>query len=285
MTQLMYAKNNLYESYDGFRFSEVFSSNIPDVTQRTTLENLNYAINLCETWGTSLDVGGGDGRFLRALSTRFKQNILVEISEKPEHKTILAQHKNISIHHQLIEDYQGKTKIDFILLADVYEHIPAIEPFAQKISSLQDIGGVVYIMTPNPIVCGPADESGLHHTRHPYGHIKHYPTNEICDLMKRNGYELIFLRFEEGPYRQRAKGIIFALSRRDKAWKNNILYSLIRPFVLLLSRMLCAFLDSRTHRAEKKDADHRFSGITQDLAFKKVRTYCNHLPSDTVHTV
>jgi len=86
----MYAKNNLYESYDGFRFSEVFSSNIPDVTQRTTLENLNYAINLCETWGTSLDVGGGDGRFLRALSTRFKQNILVEISEKPEHKTILA---------------------------------------------------------------------------------------------------------------------------------------------------------------------------------------------------
>jgi 2-polyprenyl-3-methyl-5-hydroxy-6-metoxy-1,4-benzoquinol methylase len=268
----MYPKNNLHEHYYQRLNDDRFSSAIPDVTSKSTLLNMNYAINICEEWETCMDIGGGNGRYTSALAALFKKATLVEVDNLPEHRDLERNYTNINVVHDFIENHKTTSLIDFILLADVYEHIPDIEPFVEKISSMQNVGGVVYIMTPNPIVCGPADESGLHHTKHPHGHIKHYPTNEICDLMKNNGYELVFLRFEEGNYRQKAKRIIFTLSRRDKAWQKNIFYSLVRPLVLLLSSPLCTLLDNQTHKAEEKYADDHFSGITQDLAFKKVRS-------------
>jgi predicted SAM-dependent methyltransferase len=217
-----------------------------------------------------MDIGGGSGHYLTALASKFKHAILVEVSGFPEHQIISSRYKNIEINHSFIEDYQTDRKVDFILLADIFEHIPDIKSFTKKVSNLQKIGGVVYIMTPNPVTCGPASESGLHHTIHRNGHVRQYPSHEIIELMEGNGYKLMFKVYEEGPFRKKAKRIIYALARRDACYKEKFIYQIIRPLIILGSWPLLYILEKITYAKEKKNIHNEFGTITQDLAFKKI---------------
>lgn len=233
---------------------------------------MNYAINLCEQWGHAMDIGGDSGHYAAGLATKFKAVTLVEVSELPEHRTLATHVTNITIFRSLIEKYTSEKKADFILLADVFEHIPDIKTFIDQLATLQPIGGVVYIMTPNPLYCGPAPESGTYHTRHPYGHIKHYTVSEINELMGAAGYRLEFLRYEEAPLRQVLKRIVFGLARRDTTWNNYFAYRMVRP---LLAPVLHTFLwciSVLADRSEKKHQNNPLNTITHSLAFKKTRT-------------
>ena len=58
-----------------------------------------------------------------------------------------------------------KISFDFVLLMDVFEHISNIESFVGKLATIQKNGGVLYIITPNPIFCGPAEKSELFYTK------------------------------------------------------------------------------------------------------------------------
>ncbi len=267
---LMYPKHDLYEKYKSKAKIDRFSSSLPNVTSYSTLQNINYAINLCEKWDHCTDIGGGSGHYLSALVEKFKKGTLVEVEKLPEHSLLESKASNIKIIHSFIEDYQTSEKTDFILLADIFEHIPDIKKFVSKISTMQNTGGVIYIMTPNPVYCGPAPESGLYYTRHPNGHIKHYTTNEICDHMKNSGYRLELSFYEETELRQKIKWYIFGVSRYDKSLRNNFLYQIIRPLVLLINYPIFYFLGKISHWSETKNRHNELTAMTQNLVFKKV---------------
>lgn len=270
MSKQAYPDLNLYSKYLKRLVDDSYSASIPNVTTKITLEFMNYAINLCDSWDSCMDIGGGSGHYLNALATKFKKAILVEVSDQPEHKQIKEKYKNIEVNHSFIESYQTKEKFDFILLADIFEHIKDIESFTVKISNLQNKGGVVYIMTPNPITCGPANESGLFHTIHPNGHIRHYPSHEIVSIMEQFGYKLMFKIYEEGTFRKKAKYLIYGIARRDAIYNGNFFYQIIRPLVLTASWLLLFILEKMTYHRELKNIHNEFGTITQDLAFKKI---------------
>jgi 2-polyprenyl-3-methyl-5-hydroxy-6-metoxy-1,4-benzoquinol methylase len=270
MSKQAYPDLNLYSSYLKRLIDARYSASIPNVTTKITLEYMNYAINLCDTWDSCMDIGGGSGHYLNALATRFKKATLVEVEDLAEHAELTARYKNIEIVHSFIEEYHSTEKTDFILLADIFEHIPDIKPFITKVSQFQDIGGVVYIMTPNPVTCGPANESGLHHTIHLNGHIRHYPSHEIISLMEENGYKLMFKIYEEGRLRKKAKYVIYGIARRDALYSKNLFYQMIRPLVLIASWPLLFVLEKMTYSDERKNIHNEFGTITQDLAFKKI---------------
>ena len=261
-----YPKNNLYKAYKDRLVDVRNSSAIPNVTTKITLEFINYALNLSPSWSCCMDIGGGNGHYANALASRFKKTILIEIEELPEHKLLS---KNIDVVHSFIENYTTNTKADFILLADVFEHIKDIRTLVCKLSSFQNIGGIMYIITPNATTCGPANESGLHYSIHTNGHVKQYHCSEIITIMKEYGYELMFKVYDEGNFRKFAKHIIYGLARRDQLYKVHLLYMPIRPIVLLFSSFLLFFLEKIVYHFEKKNITNEFGTITQNLAFKK----------------
>lgn len=264
----MYPIHDLYYIYLDRLVLTKFSKTLPDVTKRITLENMNFAINICDKWERCMDIGGGTGHYLTALAGKFEQAILIEPEKHPEHAELI-KYNNISIFHEYIEKYNSKEKVDFILLADLYEHIPDIKLFIKQLATLQNENGVVYIMTPNPIVCGPATESGLYHTRHTNGHIKQYTKNEIVAIMNTGGYELELELFEEAPLRQKLKKILFALSWRDKKWSQYKIYRVIRPLYIIISHFIFAIIGLFTYGSEKKNRHNCLNTLTQDLVFKK----------------
>ena len=270
MAKKSYPPLNLYQEYKAKLIDDQFSASIPNITTKITLEFMNYALNLCEAWDTCIDIGGGNGHYLAPISTKFKRNILVEIGKFSEHAALVEQNKNIEIQHVFIEDYHDETKADFILLADIFEHIKDIGAFASHIAALQNKGGIVYIMTPNPVTCGPAVESGLYYTLHTNGHIRQYPSSEIKDIMEKHGYRLMFQIYEEGPLRKKVKPFIYALARRDKKYQNHIWYWPLRPLMILLIWPIIKVLETLVYWHEKKNIHNQFGTITQDLAFKKI---------------
>ncbi len=243
---------------------------LPDVTCKITLSRINIATNLCDIRGNFMDIGAGNGYNAIALSQIFEKGTIVEIDDA--HEKIPPVYKKITVFNDFIENYTAKEeKFDFILLADIFEHIRDIENFVKKVSALQTETGVVYMMTPNPIFCGPATESELYFTKKTYGHIKHYTSQEIVSLMKKNGYELIFHFYEESHLRRELKNVVKGIARRDKRWSKNIIYKIIRPVVILFAKLLFKFIEYIVHRNEVKNSRNPFSTITQDLAFKKIK--------------
>lgn len=266
----MYPGFDLYKKYKEVLIDNDFSTLLPDVTKKNTLQNINYAINVADKWDTCMDIGGGNGYYLAALATKFKKAILVEAQVLPAQKAYAEKLSNFEVVNSYIEKYNTPTKVDFILLADLYEHIPNIENFVTQISKLQEVGGVTYIMTPNPIYCGPAPESGIYHTRHKDGHIKQYTSEEIINTMRKNGYTLILKFYEEAPFRQKAKRLIFALSRRDKKWQKKFIYVIFRPIYLILALIISKILETITFTSEVRNRHNETNTMTQNLVFKKI---------------
>lgn len=266
----MFQPNNLYDKYKERKLNDIFSRDLPEITKKTTLTRMNYAINLCEYWNSCLDIGCGNGHYLAPLSTKFKKCVGIEIDHLPGQREHEKKYPNISILNTSFETYKTHEKFDFVLLVDIFEHIPDVEAFVKKISHLQNDGGIVYIITPNPLFVGPASESQIFHTTTGYhGHIKHYTHKEVCDFMKRAGYSLEFNLFEETARRQKIKTIGWALSRRDQSWKKNPLYRIVRPLVLLLLKPVFMYMEKSSYAVENTYKDNQFVTMAQALTFKK----------------
>lgn len=265
-----YPDLDLFEAYQKSQRAAPYHRNFPDRTKRHTLRLMNMAINLCEDWGHAIDIGGGNGHYLAGLARKFKRTTLVEVSAHPEHATLTKDVPNLTVTQTPIESYRTNDKADFILLADVFEHIPDIRSFVNILSNLQNTGGVVYIMTPNPLYCGPAPESGTYHTRHAYGHIKHYTVAEITDLMSAGGYRLELLRYEEAPFRQLVKRLLSGLIRRDTALAHFFPYRYLRHLTTWpLFSLVSALADKLVYRNEQLHQHNPDVTMTHSLVFKK----------------
>lgn len=232
-----YPKNNLskyFYSHGSFRW---FSPRLPDFTNKWTVDYMNFAINICEKWNTFLDIGAGDGRYSRTLAPKFKKGYAVESTSNDNFASIHSDFPNVTCVTKYIQHTSIKEKIDFVLLADVFEHIPLkdIQSFVKKINSMQSTGGVVYILTPNAIRCAPAFLSGIYHTRLPDGHYKHYLKQEIDEQFEKYGYIPVLARYEDANLRLIVKSSLMLVSNLDKRMaRSAFTRAITSPFILIV---------------------------------------------------
>jgi 2-polyprenyl-3-methyl-5-hydroxy-6-metoxy-1,4-benzoquinol methylase len=267
---MMYQPNDLYQKYKERVLDGDFSAALPDVTNKTTLNHINYAINLCEHWDSVLDIGCGNGHYLAAVAAKFKKSVGVEIDVFPTQDILSQKYNNIKFFNGTIEMYQGHEYFDFVLLMDIFEHIPDVVAFMNKIGTLQKKGGIIYIVTPNPIFCGPASESELYYTKDGYhGHIKHYTKNEILDICKTAGYEPEFYVYEETKKRQTLRRIVKGLSRRDRRYSNMFVYRIVRPLVRFILGIVFMIIEKVCEKEEKRSEQLIFETRSLGIALKK----------------
>jgi SAM-dependent methyltransferase len=267
----MYQLNNLYEKYKERILSTEFSSDLPDVTSKITLNHINHAINLCKKWDSALDIGCGNGHYLAALSSKFRKNIGIEIDTYKEHETLTGYYENIKFFKGKLEEYSENEKIDFILLMDIFEHIPDISSFMQKIKDLQDKNGIVYLTTPNPHFCGPAQECDIYYKKSGYhGHIDHYTKKEIIDIFSDFGYEMEFCIFEETKARGFLKILAKGFSRRDRRFSKKFFYKLSRPIFIVILKLLFKIIEIVSYKIEKKYQNDIFNTQSFGIVFKKI---------------
>ena len=270
MIVAMYQLNNLYQKYKDCVLDNEFSSVVPDVTKKATLDHINFAINLCERWDTVLDVGCGSGHYLAALATKFRRAVGVEIDPHPSQKILGEKHKNITFFNGSIENYSKTKKFNFVLLMDIFEHISDIHAFMRQIASLQEKGGVMYIVTPNPIFCGPAEESEIYYKKSDYhGHIRHYTKDEVVEICQSAGYDTEFSIYEETELRGKCFLFVKGISRRDRSFSAHWPYRLIRPLVLPILNVLFVPIEKICYRKEKMYGNDPFKTWSLVIAFKK----------------
>lgn len=270
MSQEMFPSVNLYELYTGHIEEEDFSSAIPDVTKQRTLESMQVAVRCAEDWNAALDIGGGTGHYSIPLLHIFSKVTLVEPDLLDEHAILEKRYENFTVLHDFIEDAIIPEKQDFILLADIFEHVPDVESFIAKLATLQNSGGVIYILTPNPLCCGPSVRSGISCAiSGSHGHIRHYFKHEVEDILTKSGYLLVHHSFEEAPLRTRVRTWIRGISRRDKRWSRNCIYRFVSPIVHTLLKPLIIFLARVVYQneyAHRHDAEHSKASV---YIFKK----------------
>lgn len=180
-----------------------FSSRVPDYGVRYSISKLEKAISFSKK-NSFLDVGAGLGRMSVLLaSSCFKTGYSIEVKvDKPSWKQILEKHKNINLIEGLLQENIGvlksKEKINFVVLSEVFEHIPLtdVESFLGSLHEVLDEDGIVFLTTPNLVVQGPAEKSVRWYKKVPFGHHKHYKFDELKDILDKHGFKIIFNSFE-----------------------------------------------------------------------------------------
>lgn len=183
--------------------SHGFSSRLPDYATRFWFENLECALPLSGQ-RVFLDLGAGDGRLsclmLRSYST---QGLAVEVQvDKCLWKPIITNYGRFELHEGLIQEelaqLSGKRIFDFILLIEVFEHIPPsdIPCLMRGLSNVLAHDGCIFLTTPNYIVQGPAEQSHMWHEKQPYGHYKHYSYDELATLCTQYSFYVKWHNYE-----------------------------------------------------------------------------------------
>lgn len=261
----MYTPNNLYKNYKERILDTEFSKDLPDVTCKSTLTHMNSSINLCKHWNAAMDIGCGTGHYLGALATKFNAVIGIEVDPNEYQKKLVARSANIQIHNVMIEDFDAKEKMDFILLMDIFEHIKDINAFMAQIASIQDKNGIVNIITPNPLFCGPAEASEIFWKKVGYhGHQDHYTKKEIIEICMNAGYDLEFCVYEETVFRDKMRIIVKGISRRYHR-----LPRIFQAVVIWPLKLVFKIIESLCFRTEMKHQNDKFNTRSICLTFKK----------------
>lgn len=99
-----------------------------------------------------LDVGSGEGEFTLELAKHFGKAVGVEpVREADEYakKHIPKSLKNVKFVHSKIEDYKTSEKYDLVTAITIFEHLANQKKAFDKIFSLLNKGGIIYITAPN----------------------------------------------------------------------------------------------------------------------------------------
>lgn len=269
-----YLKNDFALDYFKNNKFRWFSDRLPDYTNLTTLKFIGYALNLCEKWDIFLDIGAGEGRYSRALAKRFKRGYAVESTGNEQFDCLSKDRPNIKCINKYIQQVNFKEKIDFVFLADVFEHIPSedVDSFVKKIDSIQQIGGVVYVLTPNAIHCGPARFSGLYHTKLPDGHYKHYLKEEVDAYFLKYGYSRILLAYEDTYFRLLIKHGVMLISIFDKKMSKNETFKLLTWPLVYVMQIMCKTTEYLVDFVEVLNRNNIFSTQSMVLVYKKIKS-------------
>ncbi|QQR49711.1 class I SAM-dependent methyltransferase [bacterium] len=179
-----------------------FSNRLPDYAVGFWLEQLEKVVFQSKR-GRFLDVGAGDGRLTRLLAEFFKQGVAIEVQGNQHSWDRLRQAcPNVSLREGFLQDLVPalvqEKPFDFILLAEVFEHIPLedVDAFLSALPKVLADDGVIFLTTPNFVVQGPAEKSPRWYVRQQYGHYKHYSFQEVKALLAQHGLEIVEGWFE-----------------------------------------------------------------------------------------
>ena len=180
-----------------------FSPRIPDYATQYWLNQLGKASEKTSK-NNFLDIGAGEGRLTVLLATSgFKKGTAVEIQvNKNTWERILNKFENVNLKEGLLQKIvnhlENKEKFDFVILSEVFEHIPPIDVpnFLSVLKRVVSDNGKVFLTTPNAKVQGPAEQSHIWYKKFPYGHHKHYGYQELKELLINHGFEVEWHTFE-----------------------------------------------------------------------------------------
>lgn len=180
-----------------------FSPRLPDYAIRFWLEKLEQAFPLGAK-SSFLDIGAGDGRLsLLLLHTYSPQGMAIEVQmNKKAWEPMINRYSRFEVYDGLLQDALaqkiGLKKFDFILLSEVFEHIPLgdVKPFLAHLHTVLADHGTIFLTTPNRIVQGEAEKSSMWHEITPYGHHKHYTYDELNELFTSAGFNIVSRNFE-----------------------------------------------------------------------------------------
>jgi ubiquinone/menaquinone biosynthesis C-methylase UbiE len=271
---MFYPQRTLVSEYRKKSIEAWLSPRLPDYTNSYTLFMMNIAINCCEQWGIFMDVGAGSGHFSIPLLGKFSKGYLVEIDPQASLalSAIKKKYKNaVLFKKDILTTKIPEKNIDYILLADVFEHITLskIKKFIKILSEVQQNSGVVHVLTPNPLYCGPAQESGLYYKKFPFGHHKHYTQQEVVKLFAQAGYEPLYLGYQEAPLRRWLKVPLIIISHLDAQFLSFLPYRFITAPVFLLLRIVFYSLSRIAILGEHLLNQNPFFCMTSEYIFKK----------------
>ena len=126
---------------------------------------INKAINLTEKFESFIDIGACNHEFSELLINKgFSKGYAVEIIPTSSLKNFSIETSNFFLFQGLIQDFNENHFFDFVLMSEVFEHIPIndIDLVIKKIESLTKKNSIVFISTPDPIFCGPATRSDIY---------------------------------------------------------------------------------------------------------------------------
>jgi len=263
-----------------------FSPRLPDYAIRYWLDHLQNAITLAKP-RSFLDIGAGDGRLsLLLLRTGCNQGAAIEVQpNKHAWEPILNHYGRFELHEGLLQELtpqfntQHKT-FDFILLAEVFEHIPPsdVPAFLQHLYSVLTKNGTIFLTTPNFTALGPAEKSPQWHERQPWGHHKHYAFGELKTLLAAHGFKVQWHGFEC----HKIKSIVYnrwfyPISRLDARLIGSrklpaairLAYRALSGPLMLLAKGCFWALAQLVYAIEKRKSNERTAG-TMMMMIKKV---------------
>lgn len=101
-----------------------------------------------------LDVGSGEGEYTIELAKKFGSAVGVEpVKEAYDYakKRIPKRMKNVRFANSKIEDYRTNEKYDLITAITIFEHLPNQRKAFDKIFSILNKEGIIYITAPNKL--------------------------------------------------------------------------------------------------------------------------------------
>jgi len=106
-----------------------------------------------EPFESLIDIGCGDGRFLREVSNKFAESALIGIDNSPR-AIDLARAMNPALSFECIDICSQRAAMgtfDVVTLVEVLEHIPveSVDDFLSAIASYQELGGRLVLTTPH----------------------------------------------------------------------------------------------------------------------------------------
>lgn len=133
-----------------------------------------------------LDIGCASGDFL-ALFAKAGYTNVTGIDPAPECKMAARRNYGISVNTSTLEEYSSQKKYDLITLYAVLEHISDLSTSMQKISSLLNPGGVLFICVPfaerfGEIIREPFMEFSLEH-------VNFFTKRSLSNLANRFGFK------------------------------------------------------------------------------------------------
>lgn len=267
-----YPNNDLYKQYNKYNIYSWLSPRIRDHSARRSMDLLNLAINTCERWGSFLDIGAGSGRVSIPLLRKFKNGHAVEVCSSDELSKVGQVYGNFKVHIGMLQKLKLKEKINFVAMFDVFEHIPVgdVHDVLKNISAFQELGGVIFVLTPNAVNCGPAEESGIYYKRHKYGHHKQYTRVELESIFQKHKYTLVFTSYLDTHESLLLRKICLFLSITDKKLLSIPGYGLLTlPFVFILNTVL-RFFGILANQTEKRAKSDEFATRSIVMVFKKL---------------